>query len=94
MKQMLAVIAALVALTGTSLGAIQYFATQSELDLVSMRLDKKIQADDIRNIQQRMWDLEDRNWPYPNPAEWKNKNDKDEYRRLELRLRELGGGAR
>ena len=101
MKTAAGVLALLVGITASVVGATQYFAEKAELDeakaslrndldLVAMRLEQKIQADRAERIQERIWSLEDRNWPYRNVEEW-DKPDRDEYRRLQLELKELEG---
>lgn len=60
LNKIIAIIIALGTLIG---GAIAYDAKkadQSEVDLLSERLEQKIVIDRIYNLQRRIWDLEDR----------------------------------
>ena len=47
-------------LIGGTLGATSYFAKASDLNLVASRLEQKITSDNMMQIQERIWKLEDR----------------------------------
>ncbi len=72
----------IIALIGVSLGAVEYFAKASELQLVSLRLDQKINQDRCDWVQQRIWALDDRYDKRVMPT-----TVKEEYRRLKAELR-------
>ena len=72
----------IIALIGVSLGAVEYFAKASELQLVSLRLDQKISQDRCDWVQQRIWALDDRYDKRVMPT-----TVKEEYRRLKAELR-------
>lgn len=78
----------LCALGGFAWGAVHHFATAADLQMVELRLDQKIVGDKVFQIQQRVWQLEDRNGGRP-CAEWKSQADRDEYRKLQSELQEL-----
>jgi hypothetical protein len=61
----------------------EHVELKSDLEQVSMRLEQKIIRDDQRQIQQRIWKLEDRYENAPSPEL------KDEIRELELEQEEL-----
>jgi aspartate/glutamate racemase len=87
MKQFLEPIIALAAVIGIIMGGLSYFATAEDLRLVEMRLDQKIMSDQMSQVQQRIWTLEDRNQGKP-CSEWKSQDEKDEYRKLKELLRQ------
>lgn len=58
MKQILATIAVLIALTGTCLGAINYFTPKSEHIELSQEFHSFRQQYRAESIQQRIWQLE------------------------------------
>lgn len=79
---------ALVVLVGATLGAMAYFASAAELNMVERRLDQKIMFDSAERTQDRMWTLEDRNKHIEKFCDWPQEN-KDEYRRLEKKMKRL-----
>jgi predicted nucleic acid-binding Zn-ribbon protein len=87
-KDYLSVIIAFAAVVGLVLGAINYFAKAEDLQLVELRLDQKIMSDQVMQIQQRIWQLEDRYKGRP-CSEWSDQADRDEYRKLQMRVDEL-----
>ena len=77
-------ILAICIIVGMAIGAVSYFATASEVKLVEMRLDQKILADQINQIRQMMWQLEDR---YGSDlSTWYDQDAKDRYRQLSAQL--------
>lgn len=86
-KEILEVIVAAFVLVGMVVGAVNYLAKASDLQLVEMRLDQKIVTDQIYQLQQRIWQLQDRN--YGPCANWTNQKDKDEYRKLQEEIETL-----
>ncbi len=72
----------IIALIGASLGAVEYFAKASELQLVSLRLDQKINQDRCDWVQQRIWALDDRYDKRVMPT-----TVKEEYRRLKAEFK-------
>ena len=57
-KMIVTTIISAVALISATVGAYEYFTPRSEHELVSMRLEQKIQSDSVGNIQKRIWDFE------------------------------------
>ena len=79
-------------LFGFAFGAITYFATAEDLDMLAMRLDQKILDDRIFTIQKRIWQLEDRYPQQPDCRTWTGPTaprDREEYRRLLMELNKL-----
>jgi len=87
-KEMIQGIIAVGVLIGMIMGGISYFATASDLRLVELRLEQKIVNDQIMQLKQRMWQLEDRN-KSKDCIKWEDDKDKQEYRILENTLEEL-----
>ena len=75
-------------LTWMIFGGITYFAKAGDLKLVEMRLEQKIVNDQIIQIKQKMWQLEDRN-KGTDCTKWKDEKDRKEYRELNQTLDEL-----
>jgi hypothetical protein len=76
-------------LIGIVFGAITYFATAEDVELIAMRLDQKITNDQIIAIQQRMWQIEDRYPGQPDCTTWRGpgaERDRQEYRNLKMQL--------
>ena len=87
MKAFIPLIALLVTVIAGTVGAVNYFAKVEDLKLVELRLEQKIQQDQIYFIQQRLWQLYDRYGTddcnrMPHPA-------CGECRQLKLKLTEL-----
>ena len=76
---------AVTVLMGSAVAAVEYFAKDAELALVAGRLDQKIQSDQMWQVQQRLWQLEDRNQAR-DCNDYRNEPDKCECRMLKLRL--------
>jgi hypothetical protein len=77
------------AIIGIALGALSYFAKAEDLHLVEMRLESKIIADQIYQLQSRLWQIEDRNQAYgPDCSRWPQL-DRQEYRDLRTKLDDL-----
>ena len=88
LKEYLSLIIAGAAVLGVVSGGLAYFAKASELKLVELRLDQKIVADQLKQVQSRTWTLEDRNQGKP-CSDWKNEDEKTEYRTLKNELEQL-----
>lgn len=89
LKDYLQTIIALAAVIALVLGALSYFATAQDLQLVEMRLDQKIVTDQMLDLKRQKWQLEDRNREKgPNCINWEPK-ERDEYRRLQDQLEQL-----
>ena len=84
----LQVIGGLIIVITATFGAVNYFATASEVQMVATRLDQKIMSDRINQIRQMMWMLEDRNGG-SDCSQWINQNDRNQYRSLQMQLEEL-----
>lgn len=83
LKKYLAIAVSILVLISAIVGANEYLAKASELELVSMRLDQKILNDRLYNLQNRVWAIEDR---YGKDVSKMPENVRIEYRRL---LREI-----
>ncbi len=88
MKEIIQGVIAVGILLGMIMGGISYFATASDLKLVELRLEQKIVNDQVMQLKQRMWQLEDRN-KSKEYINWKDERDKQEYRMLENTLQDL-----
>lgn len=88
MKDVLQIIIAFGIICGIVVGGLTFFAKADDLKLVEMRLDQKIVSDQIQQTQSRVWQLEDRNQGKP-CSEWKNPDEKNEYRKLNEQLKHL-----
>ena len=86
-KEIIELIVAVLVIIGMVVGALNYLAKASELQLVEMRLDQKIVSDQIMQLQQRIWQLQDRN--YGPCTNWTNQKDKDEYRKIQEEIEML-----
>ena len=84
-KTIIEIVLAGIIIISAVFGAITYFATASEVAMVSQRLDQKILSDRIAQIRQMMWMLEDRNGS-KNVSTWYSREDKETYRKLQLQL--------
>ena len=83
-RTLVAIGAFILTLVGGTVAAVDYFAKSSELQLVSMRLEQKIKSDKVWQIQQQIWQLEDRYKGVPH-YEW-DAFDLERYRRLKMEL--------
>jgi len=89
-KDYLSTIIAFAAVVGLTLGAISYFATAADLQLVQLRLDQKIVNDQLFDVQRQVWVLEERNIAHgPDCALWPDARDREQYRRLKVNLEDL-----
>ena len=86
-KDIIGLVVAVFVMIGMIVGALNYLAKASELQLVEMRLDQKIVSDQIFQLQERIWQLEDRN--YGLCSTWTNKEDKNTYRKLQEKIEML-----
>jgi len=68
-------------------GGVTYFAKDSDLKLVEMRLDQKIRNDQMYDIQMQLWKFEDRYEGSP-LSDWPHE-DRERYRQLKYRFNEL-----
>lgn len=98
-KSMIQTIVSLTILVAATVGSVNYFASRGYVDFLAMsakadtqaiavRLEQKILSDTIMQISQRIWQLEDRNGGSVY-SRWIDQSDKDTYRKLQLRLKQL-----
>lgn len=87
-KDIIQTVIGICALIGIVLGALSYFAKADDLQLVEMRLENKIVGDQIYQLKQRAWQLEDRNGS-TDCSKWINQRDKNEYREIKMKIEEL-----
>ena len=85
MKNWLGIITIILALFGTTAGALEYFAKAEDLRLVAGRLEQKIRADKLYQTMQRLHMLEDRN-KSRDCATWEHEGDRAECRLLQLQI--------
>ena len=85
-KLILEIIIAFFVIAGGVYTSLEVFAKNTDLQLVSERLDRKILQDRLYDLQERIWKYEDR---YGRDCEKCDDVSKDEYRRLQQNLREI-----
>ena len=83
-NQVFAAVVVLITIVGGTVGAVDYFAKNTDLQLIEFRLEQKIQGDNILRIQERIWQLEDR-YEGKDCSEW-IATDREEYRSLKSQL--------
>lgn len=83
-KDIIQVAIGIIAILGTILGSMNYFAKAADLKLVEFRLEQKIVSDQIVQMQQRLWQLEDRNYG-ADCSQWRQ-SEKEEYRILKEKV--------
>jgi hypothetical protein len=88
LKEYLGLIVTLAMVTGIVAAGLAYFAKAADLELVQLRLDQKIVADQAFDLQRQIWALEDRNKSYADCRQWPDERDRDQYRRLKVQLDE------
>ena len=90
MKKVLESVIAFGVVVGMVLGALSYFATAEELQLVQVRLEQKIVADQQFTVQQQMWNLEERNHLHgADCSMWPEERDRRQYKELRGQLEML-----
>jgi len=83
MKAILEPIIAVGVVVGLVLGALSFFATAEEVQLVQLRLDQKIVSDQQFTVQQQIWNLEERNQKYgADCTRWPEERDRRQYKEL------------
>ena len=92
-KNWLGILALTLGLFGSAYGAMKVFATNERVDLVQLRLDQKIQADQAWYLQKQITQIEDR---YYDPIRQQTKpvsswtpHDAERYRKLIFDLGQL-----
>jgi len=86
LKNVLIILPVLLTLVGAIVGAHSYLAKASDLELVALRLDVKIQNDRYNAVRERMWNLEGR---YGDECKAAPEEVKVEYRKLLLELEQI-----
>ena len=86
LKNVLIVLPVLLTLVGAIIGTHSYLAKASDLELVALRLDIKIQNDRYNAVRERMWNLEGR---YGDDCKLAPEEVKVEYRKLLLELEQI-----
>jgi hypothetical protein len=83
LKDYLGLIIAFAGVVGIVLGALIYFATAEDLQLVQVRLEQKIVADQQFSVQQQIWALEERNLKHgADCSKWPDERDRKQYKEL------------
>jgi len=83
LKDYLGLIIAFAGVVGIVLGALSYFATAEDLQLVQVRLEQKIVADQQFSVQQQIWALEERNLKHgADCSKWPDERDRKQYKEL------------
>lgn len=75
------------ALLSLTIGGMAYFAKADDLRMVELRLDQKITNDQILQLQNRLWQLEDRH-DAKKCDEWPQ-SVKEEHRKLKAEIDDL-----
>jgi len=86
LRAILGTIAIIIALFSAVWAANEYVAKAKDLRMVELRLDQKIDADRIKDIQQRIWMLEDR---FGVDRSSQPKEVREEIRNLKIELQKL-----
>lgn len=90
LKEYLGTIITFAAVVGLVLGALSYFATAEELQLVQLRLEQKIVADQQFTVQQQIWNLEERNAKSGSDCtRWPDERDRRQYKELKAQVEML-----
>ncbi len=87
-KNILELVAAFVVVIGTILGAVAYFASAEDLNLVDMRLEQKIVGDGILGLTMQMGQLEAKHGSR-DCSTWSDVKDREQYQRLEVQIEAL-----
>jgi len=90
-KSILEIVIALIVVAGAMWGAIEYFASAENLELVDMRLEQKIVGDSIYNLYEQKTQLEVK---YGNDvcSTWRGEQadaDRKRYLRIEFQLKAM-----
>lgn len=90
LKDYFGLIIAFAATIGIVLGAVNYFAKASDVELVQLRLEQKIVADQAYDAQKQIWALEERNKDFGSDcSRWPDARDREQYRKLKNDLTDL-----
>jgi hypothetical protein len=90
LKDYLGLIIAFAGVVGIVLGALSYFATAEDLQLVQVRLEQKIVADQQFSVQQQIWALEERNLKHgADCSKWPDDRDRKQYKELKAQYEML-----
>lgn len=90
MKAILEPIIAVGVVVGLVLGALNYFATAHDLEMVQLRLEQKVVSDQLFDTQKQAWALEERNRAHGSDcSRWPDDRDREQYRKLKSQLDEL-----
>jgi hypothetical protein len=90
LKDYFGLIIAFAAVVGSVLGALSYFATAEDLQLVQVRLEQKIVADQQFTVQQQIWALEERNLKHgADCSRWPDDRDRKQYKELKAQYEML-----
>jgi hypothetical protein len=90
LKDYFGLIIAFAGVVGIVLGALSYFATAEDLQLVQTRLEQKIVADQQFTVQQQIWALEERNLKHgADCSHWPDERDRKQYKELKAQYEML-----
>jgi hypothetical protein len=87
-KNILEIIIAFIVIFGAAFGAVTYFASAKDLNLVDMRLEQKIVGDGILNLTLQMGQLKAKHNNQPCSV-WTNHQDRQNYERMRLQVEQL-----
>jgi hypothetical protein len=87
-KNILEIIVALIVVAGFMWGAVAYFASAKDLNLVDMRLEQKIVGDGILGLTMQMGQLEAKHGSQ-DCSTWSDSRDREQYQRLEVQIEAL-----
>lgn len=84
-KEVIEVTIAIFVIVGMAYGATEYFAKSSDVMYVKASQQLHFTSHAIQEIQNRMWNLEERNGS-DDCYQWQNKSEREEYKRLKQKL--------
>lgn len=87
-KEIIEVIIALLVVASMAYGATKYFASAEDLFFVETSHRLHLTSHAINEIQARVWRLEEKHGS-DNCHTWQNKEDREEYKKLKLKLEKL-----
>jgi hypothetical protein len=88
-KDMIQTTATVAVLIGAIVSATAYFAKADDMNLIAQRLEQKIASDASYQMDQRKWQILNRNEKARECSDIKDERDRDECRMLEKKIKEF-----
>ena len=88
-KEIIQTIIGVTVIIGAIVSATAYFAKADDVNLIAQRLEQKIVSDASYQMDQRKWQILNRNEKAKECTEIKDERDRDECRTLEKKIKEL-----